>query len=368
MTRPRAPSPPRSLDEDEDDLSTYEDDEYGYSDNTYSVVQDQLEAPPPPPKKKTAATAGAKAGAASAGRMYVKNNSAIGRQQQQRLFGDSVNPSPAESVLSSGSSGGIASLYHARNTGPRKMYDAATVEEIKAQFQQQIESMLQSQERNKEKSKPPMPPPPPPQQQQQQSLIKTGGHIPSSADRELSGIRGLERGKSFDEARTAVQKQIERMFSDATSTGQPPHVLKKDIKHTMHGVSHAIPGDDDEIQPPPPVHYGVNDAIRNGVNNKTNKWQSVESLLSTSTSAATSTITSSSASKGEKSRVKFSGSMENVRPLGLNKTSLVDIDLDEPIRASERMRKFKMENGKSMPDLRSTSSVSSAGKKSCRVQ
>lgn len=90
------------------------------------------------------------------------------------------------------------------------------------------------------------------------------------------------------EARTAVQKQIERIFTDASNVGcgntaggggesgrgsgvggaHQPHLgskvnlanvmLKKEIKHTMHGVSHALPGaDDDDIPPPPPVHIGV---------------------------------------------------------------------------------------------------------------
>ncbi len=36
------------------------------------------------------------------------------------------------------------------------------------------------------------------------------------------------------------------------------------VKHTMHGVSHAIPGELDDIEKPPPVHYGVDEAIRSG--------------------------------------------------------------------------------------------------------
>jgi len=37
-------------------------------------------------------------------------------------------------------------------------------------------------------------------------------HIPSNRDREVQEIRKLEREKSFDEARSAVQSQIEKMF------------------------------------------------------------------------------------------------------------------------------------------------------------
>ena len=39
------------------------------------------------------------------------------------------------------------------------------------------------------------------------------GHIPSAAERELSGIKDIQRGKSFLEARTAVQKHIEKMLN-----------------------------------------------------------------------------------------------------------------------------------------------------------
>ena len=145
---------------------------------------------------------------------------------------------------------------------------------------------------------------------QQQPL--RSGHIQSTSERELNMIRGLQRDKSFDEARTAVQKQIERIFSstqneaDATVGAKPsstsltnlsqntnglagnqaldrqiqlnrnllqnPHsglqlgAANKNaagIKHGMHGVSHALPGELDEKIRPPPIHYGVNQAIQN---------------------------------------------------------------------------------------------------------
>ena len=99
------------------------------------------------------------------------------------------------------------------------------------------------------------------------------GHIPSAAERELSGIKDIQRGKSFLEARTAVQKHIEKMLNhnNGVSNNQqggassplqsPPNMtqsplissniealnrnkfeLLDQVKHTMHGVSHAIPG------------------------------------------------------------------------------------------------------------------------------
>ena len=135
-------------------------------------------------------------------------------------------------------------MYQAR----QGKYDAVTVEEIKAQFQKQIETMLQSQERNTINNNVSV-----------QTPGLRSGHIQTAAEKELNDIKDLQRGKSFLEARTAVQKQIERMFTDA----QQPNIMKKDIKHTIHGVSHAIPGQGgEEIKPPPPVHYGVNQAIK----------------------------------------------------------------------------------------------------------
>ena len=49
------------------------------------------------------------------------------------------------------------------------------------------------------------------------------GHIPSAAERELSGIKDIQRGKSFLEARTAVQKHIEKMLNhnNGVSDSQP---------------------------------------------------------------------------------------------------------------------------------------------------
>ena len=42
-------------------------------------------------------------------------------------------------------------------------------------------------------------------------------YMPSRNEREVNEFRKLNREKSFDEARTAVQSQIERMFLKVTS-------------------------------------------------------------------------------------------------------------------------------------------------------
>ena len=34
------------------------------------------------------------------------------------------------------------------------------------------------------------------------------------------------------------------------------------VKHTMHGVSHVRPEEEDMYQTPPPTHYGVGEAIK----------------------------------------------------------------------------------------------------------
>ena len=171
------------------------------------------------------------------------------------------------------------------------------------------------------------------QHQQQQPL--RSGHIQSTSERELNMIRGLQRDKSFDEARTAVQKQIERIFSSTQNAAdaavaasnkpastsmtnllhpgsgsigqgqdspavrdrmqlashllQNPHngaqlggMAKTGIKHGMHGVSHALPGElDDDIRPPP-IHYGVNQAIANRQSHllRTKNFLSNDDLLS----------------------------------------------------------------------------------------
>ena len=46
-------------------------------------------------------------------------------------------------------------------------------------------------------------------------------HIPSRHEREVNEFRKLEREKSFDEARTAVQSQIEKIFMKTSGNGKP---------------------------------------------------------------------------------------------------------------------------------------------------
>ena len=389
-SRPRAPSPPVR---DNGKYGSSEDDSESLdSDNTYSVVQDSMlggsassRPPPMPPKTK------------------IMHSSMKTKGGNNRMFGDSVNPSPASSVTgsstSASSSGGSSptttGLYQKRAQTQRRAtaagalgkaagggsmakYDAETVEEIKAQFQRQIETMLQSQERNSRNNT--------------MSAVATTAkspvaarlstsHLQSEREKELNDIRDLQRGKSFLEARTAVQKQIERMFSEAAvGGGNPPtggapvggHPGSKEtlqgIKHTMHGVSHQLLEDgSSDIKPPPPVHYGIRAAIKqisisNGggsgederVSGSGSKWQSVESL----TAAASAGRHHPAAERPPPTPSKFR-SMENVSRSGGGLTrTLVDVhsaDIHDP-EVSDRLRKFKVENGKSTPNLSSAAS------------
>ena len=329
--RPRAPSPPRSEDEDDSDEIL--------SDNTYSIVQDSVigkRRPPPPPKATSKTTS-------TTSRLASIHKASAG---SSRRFGDSVNPSPAESVVSSSSASSSNSGGGGKKSSNK--YDAATVEEIKAQFQKQIETMLMSQERNNNSSG-----------GGNVSNKVTAGHIMSASEKELDGIRDLQRGKSFLEARSAVQRQIERMFSDANNANSGADNKTKSssdlsmIKHTMHGVSHALPGEDDEIKPPPPVHYGVDQALKA-------RWQSVESLEDPN---AAENKKNSGRQFAEANR--FNKSSENVSSSGkrLNVSAEIHNDDDEDDEVDnvtndiaaddvvERMRRFKMEKGKSTPNL-----------------
>ncbi len=83
-------------------------------------------------------------------------------------------------------------------------------------------------------------------------------------------FRKLDREKSFDEARTAVQSQIEKIFQKANnkranaagglSDNHPPLARR----YKMHGISHIAPGDDsDSGRNPLPTHLGIKYAISN---------------------------------------------------------------------------------------------------------
>ena len=78
----------------------------------------------------------------------------------------------------------------------------------------------------------------------------------------------MDREKSFDEARTAVQSQIEKIFqkannkrTNAASNDNHPPLARR---YKMHGISHIAPGDDsDSGRNPPPTHLGIKYAISN---------------------------------------------------------------------------------------------------------
>jgi hypothetical protein len=201
----------------------------------------------------------------------------------------------------------------------RKANDSATVEQIKQHFQRQIQEMLQSQQRHERQqggqlrldpppefaaNRPPhpwsapisgpaklaaaaataapnkmamsSPPPPPPSSG---VLLKTNtpttpalsivsSSMQQQQQTDIVNFSNMQRGKSFLEARSAVQRQIEKMFieanEDGASSGNGGGKLSPGgiIKHTMHGVSHIAPEDEDKYCTPPPVHYGVQEALR----------------------------------------------------------------------------------------------------------
>ena len=69
----------------------------------------------------------------------------------------------------------------------------------------------------------------------------TQSHIPSRTEREVSEFKKLNREKSFDEARTAVQSQIEKIFqkvrSEAIDTNNPVNTSRV----TCHQSAHRAP-------------------------------------------------------------------------------------------------------------------------------
>ena len=191
-----------------------------------------------------------------------------------RMFGDSVQSSPINTMGRS-AGGSLASLYQAR-----KANDSATVEQIKQHFQKQIEAMLQSSQRH-EVGQTNSGIEPPPQfrlssgQQEGADRFRQRINVPQSPPKSMGSrplparpgpqdsevnFQNMQRGKSFLEARSVVQRQIEKMFVTANEdSNQTPagHV----IKHSMHGVSHVTPQEEEEHEAPPPVHYGVNQAL-----------------------------------------------------------------------------------------------------------
>ena len=196
------------------------------------------------------------------------------------MFGDSVQSSPI-STMGRSAGGSLSSLYQAR-----KANDSATVEQIKQHLQKQIEAMLQSSQRHeggangkatapniqpppqfrispdraavnedKFRHKISVPEPPPP--------TRGSRPLPSRPTMPPQNTDGKMQNKSFQEARTVVQKQIEKMFVGTTGDegAQQKQGAGRVIKHSMHGVSHVTPQEEEQYNPPPPVHYGVNQAL-----------------------------------------------------------------------------------------------------------
>ena len=83
----------------------------------------------------------------------------------------------------------FASQFQARKLGEKK-----TVEALARQFQDQIERIMLK------KARRPV------------GVLEKSAHIPSRNEREVMEFKKLNREKSFDEARTAVQSQIEKIF------------------------------------------------------------------------------------------------------------------------------------------------------------
>ena len=225
------------------------------------------------------------------------------KMSETRMFGDSVQSSPVNTLGRSGG-GSLASLYQAR-----KANDSATVEQIKQQFQKQIEQMMQASQRHESLATRNLqiaPPPqfrptaqdPRPSGSQPAKMRQKPPEPPPSAARVSVGSSSLatslalgpketniERGKSFLEARSAVQKQIEKMFVD--SKEETPAKTGPGIKHTSHGVSHVTPEEEDTYNPPPPTHYGVERAL------KSLSSSGSPSPSSSSSSAGRGTVTTS---------------------------------------------------------------------------
>ena len=59
-------------------------------------------------------------------------------------------------------------------------------------------------------------------------------HIPTNRDREVQEFRKLEREKSFDEARSAVQSQIEKMFQ---LKARSSHEIQRPTKLSQNSTS-----------------------------------------------------------------------------------------------------------------------------------
>jgi len=206
---------------------------------------------------------------------------------------------PAASAAAAASDGdeeaqhtSLASIYRARKSGEA----GSAVNALKERFQTQIETRVAntSNDRPCTGHRPRRPTP-----------------TPVTPMKRATDVPRLAREKSFDEARTAVQSQIERMFQKAAAdaqkrrgcgpvsaaprigllggiatAGSPPEVVASSVaiaisdkeenfkdegepieellvesgasRYTAHGVSH-LTADDEELREvaPPPVHHGI---------------------------------------------------------------------------------------------------------------
>lgn len=178
----------------------------------------------------------------------------------------------------------LSTIYQAKKSGDR------TVNVLKQQFQNKIERIVQDNGKSDgqvKMTKKPAPPAPASKKVHSKPVsIKQSnynGNVSKNQKKNKEGgeVRQLQREKSFDEARNAVQSQIERIFQKAaaakkqqelememeggngdpvgvgthgTATGVP--VVGSPSRYTMHGVSHLTPEDIPVISPLP-VHHGI---------------------------------------------------------------------------------------------------------------
>lgn len=142
------------------------------------------------------------------------------------------------------STASLASIYQAKKSGD------STVNVLKQQFQTQIERKKQTVPNKATPTPNPKP-----------SVVTSITPMAGAVLTEREGVRKLTREKSFDEARTAVQSQIEKMFQTvvAKKEGQntPHHGVVPPVgperRYTMHGVSHLAP-DEVPVMSHLPIH------------------------------------------------------------------------------------------------------------------
>ena len=156
----------------------------------------------------------------------------------------------------------LATIYTAaKQEKAAAQHQNHTVNALKQQFQSQIERKFV------------------PKQQQSSNAkqITKSAIIQTRADREVNAFKQLRREKSFDEARSAVQSQIEKIFQKAAAAKNAadaeimnkkkssinadlgPRSLSPTRRFTMHGISHLNPEDEDgqNAAAAAPLHHGI---------------------------------------------------------------------------------------------------------------